>query len=103
MTLLEMSQLDMTLKRSHKLLSLQTLGQPTHRVVGLHTNPLYVNTVPPAYGQYSVPWLPPQMFGAHLVYPTLVLAGYYCKTGIGSLWTEADYSVNNGHCSMDCL
>lgn len=25
------------------------------------------------------------------------------KTVIGSLWTDAEYSVNNGHSNMDCL
>ena len=64
-------------RRPKETLTYESLGQPTHRVVGPHTNPLYVNTLAPAYGQYSMPWPPPQMFGTHPVYPTLVPVGYY--------------------------
>ncbi len=64
-------------RRPKETLTYETLGQPVHGVVGLHTNPLYVNALAPAYGQYSVPWPPPQMFGTHMVYPTMVPIGYY--------------------------
>lgn len=63
-------------RRPKETLTYESLGRPTHRVVGLHTNPLYVNTLTPVYGQYRVPWIPPQMFRTHLVYPTLVPARY---------------------------
>lgn len=45
-------------RRPRETLTYESLGQPTHRVVGLHTDPLYVNTVASAYGQYGVLWLP---------------------------------------------
>lgn len=61
-------------RRPKEILTYESLGQPTHRMVGLHINPLYVSTVAPAYGQYSMPL--PQMFGTHSVYPTLVPVGY---------------------------
>ena len=33
-----------------------SLGRPKHRVVGLPTNPLYVNALAPGYGQYCMTW-----------------------------------------------
>ena len=64
-------------RRPKETLTYEALSQPTHCVVGLHDNPMYVNTLAPVNGQYGVPWLTPQMFGTHLLYPTLVPAGYY--------------------------
>lgn len=47
-------------KRPVETLTYESLGQPAYRVV--HHNPC-VNTMRPVYGQYSVPWLYPQMCG----------------------------------------
>lgn len=63
-------------RRPKETLTYETLGQPVHRVVGAHTNPLYVNTLTPSFGHCNAPWLLPQMFGLPIVYPTLV-PGYY--------------------------
>lgn len=64
-------------RRPKETLTYESLGHPGHRMVGLHTNPLYINTLAPAYGHYSVPLPPSQMFGTPLIYPTLVPLGYF--------------------------
>lgn len=64
-------------RRPKETLTYESLGQPTQRVVGLHTNPLYVNAMAPEYGQYRMSWPFPQMLGTPVLYPTLVPVGYY--------------------------
>lgn len=87
-------------RKLREILTYDSLGQPTHRVVGPHTNSMYVNTLAPVYGQCSVPWLPPHMFGKHLISPTFVSVGYYKKTvmGCGNF-----IFVKYGHMNMGCL
>lgn len=60
-------------RRPRETLTYDTLGQPVRRVIGLSANPLYVSTVTPVYGQYSMPWISPQM----PYYPTIIPVGYY--------------------------
>lgn len=67
-------------RRPKETLTYESLGQPVHRVVGLHNSPLYVNTLSPVYEQYGMPWASPELWGAHLVYPSQVCVGYYRKT-----------------------
>lgn len=64
-------------KRPRETLAYDSLGQPTRHVLGPHTDSVFVGTLAPVYGQCSVPWLLPQMFGAHLAYPTFAPTGYF--------------------------
>lgn len=58
-------------RRPKETLTYDALGQPVQRVIELNANPLFVNVLAPAYGQYRLPWIPTQMH----VYPTLVPVG----------------------------
>lgn len=64
-------------RRPKETLVYDTLGQPSHRVVKLHSNLAYVNALGTLKGQYSGPWLTPFVWGSPVMYPGPVAVGYY--------------------------